>query len=331
MHETEVAAAIRTAGNQPRKDQNAKKILKHRSILARILKAVDPAFANLSYAEIEANIEPDSILLDAEVAPHLPKQIEGTDTESVVPGEGTLYFDVLFKAKLPDDQKTSNAYMMYFDVEAQGILNPQKYPLHKRAVYYTSRMLGRQITSLADPAAYNQLQKVCSIWVCFDDKASPVHKGSITEVKYTQKVIEGNYKIDSDLVDLARIVYVVLDDEDTGNELLDFLAVLFNPGLTKETRLAKLNGSFGVEVTTDIKEEVCDMDGIYQAHQDYGFAQGEAAGYAKKEAEAAAVSDLESKELYLSGVSLEIIARVKRMTIAELKGNLRKQGVEIPD
>lgn len=271
LYETEVAADIRTAGNQPQKDQNAKRILKHRSILARILKAVDPAFANFSYAEIEANIDPDSILLDAKVAPQLPEKIEGMDTESAVPGEGTLYFDVLFKAMLPDDQKTSNSYMIYFDVEAQGILNPQKYPLHKRAVYYTSRMLGRQITSLADPTSYNRLQKVCSIWVCFDGKSSSVHKGSITEVKFAQNIIEGNYEIESDLVDLARIVYVVLDDKETGNELLDFLRTLFCPGLAKETRLAKLHETFGVEVTTDIKEEVCDMDGIYQEHQRYGY------------------------------------------------------------
>lgn len=320
LYETEVAADIRTAGNQPQKDQNAKRILKHRSILARILKAVDPVFANFSYAEIEATIDPDSILLDAKVAPQLPEKIEGMDTESAVPGEGTLYFDVLFKAMLPDDQKTSNSYMIYFDVEAQGILNPQKYPLHKRAVYYTSRMLGRQITSLADPAAYNLLQKVCSIWVCFDDKASPVHKGSITEIKFEQNVIEGNYEIESDLVDLARIVYVVLDDKETGNELLDFLAVLFNPGLTKETRLTKLHETFGVEVTTDIKEEVCDMDGIYQAHQAYG--------YARKEAEANVQSDKEILKMYRMGIPLNGIAEIKDMTISVVKERLRAQGVE---
>jgi len=317
MHETEIAAAIRTAGDQPRKDQNAKKILKHRSILARILKAVDPAFANLSYEEIEANyIEPDSILLDAEVAPHLPKQIEGTDTESTVAGEGTLYFDVLFKAKLPDDQKTSNAYMMYFDVEAQGILNPSDYPLHKRAVYYTSRMLGRQITSLADPAAYNLLQKVCSIWVCFDDKAPKSYRGSITEVKFTQNLIEGSYEIAPDLVDLARIVYVVLDDKDTGNELLDFLGTLFNPGLTKEARLAKLNESFGVPVTEEIKKEVCDMDGIYQEHQQFG--------YNKRKAEDNARSEREMYTLYRLGVSEEIIAQAKETSVDVVKRKINE-------
>ena len=66
------------------------------------------------------------------------------------------------------------------------------------------------------------------------------------------------------------------------------------------------------------------MDGIYQAHREYGYAQA----CASKDAEANARCDKEILKMHRMGIPLNSIADIKDMTISVVKERLRAQGVE---
>lgn len=311
--DTALAKAVRDGDNNPRSDGAAKRILKNKIVLAKIIKHLTPEFANISVDQIASKyIESDSITDNEGVLANL-NPIEGIDTEDNETNEGKVNFDILFKVNLPDQSK--QIYQIYVDIEPQGVLHPN-YSLTKRAIYYGARLLSRQIISLADPKEYNKLQPVCSIWICFGDDVAGKDKGSITELRIAQESIKGNLKVPDAETDLLRIHFITLDEEDNESELTGFLGLLFNPGLTAQQRIDGLE-KHGID-STIIEKEVRVMTGIYAYHEEHGRKEGHTEGIGL----AASVV-----RVYMRTKSIEKTAAETNSTVETVKDILTQSGL----
>lgn len=144
-----------SSGGKATQDSDAKWILRHRGVLAKILQYAVPEFHGLRAEEIREMIAPDSIKIgeipvDSDFA-HL------NAADLVRLHEKPITFDVFLR-----DTK----YNLMIDIEPQNKYSPG-YSLLKRGQYYLSRMLSSQL-SPTEATDYNSLRKCYSIWLCFD-------------------------------------------------------------------------------------------------------------------------------------------------------------------
>ena len=253
-------------------DAVCKCILKERTVLARILKETVSEYTDCSLDDIANKyIEPESICSDIPVARNL-SNIQGLSEEDSSVNEGTVKFDVKFMAKSPSDDGKS-LINLYIDVEAQKKYNTG-YPIEKRAEYYCARLLSSQIGDISENVDYNVLDKVYSIWICFDvpDYAA----NTATRYRFEKEDILGSFtKIKKSDYDMMETVIIRLSKEDvkTGNELLDLLHGLFG-NLEYEEKLSRLT-ELGLDVDL-VKEEMVNMCNLSERILERGVEQGQA-------------------------------------------------------
>ena len=156
-------------------DKAAKGVLSQKKVLAYILKRTVPEFESASLDDIaniyiegkpEASTVPVSKDKTNAVRHALERQdtpkIKGTQNEDNSITEGSIVFDVLFRAKAP---VTHEIITLIINVEAQKHLKPKKktggiYPLLKRAVYYASRLISSQKGTEFTNSDYDKIKKI---------------------------------------------------------------------------------------------------------------------------------------------------------------------------
>lgn len=164
-------------------DEAAKGVLSQKKILAYILKRTVPEFESVSLDDIanvyiEGTPEVNSIPVSKDetnaVRQALKRQdtppIKGAQNEDHSITEGSIVFDILFRAKAPE---TNELITLIINVEAQKSLKPKKktggtYPLLKRAVYYASRLISSQKGTEFVNSDYDKIKKVYTIWICME-------------------------------------------------------------------------------------------------------------------------------------------------------------------
>lgn len=145
-------------------DAYCKRQLSRKPILARLLKGCVPEFAERSIDDIERNCLPTQAIVGnkpLDPSDALTSLVTSLHTEDSSPNEGTIVFDVLFRANMP---WLNESAAVLVNVEPQGNWNPA-YPLMARAAYYCARLLSSQKGSTFAKSDYGGLQKVYSIWV----------------------------------------------------------------------------------------------------------------------------------------------------------------------
>ena len=155
-------------------DTLAKRILSRKVILARILKYTVPEFSDCSlediagkYIEGDPTADINTIPLDDTL------YIKGSQNESNSPNEKVVTFDIIFEAIAPDTGKP-----------IQLIINVPGYPIIKRALYYTSRLISSQKEKYFVGDDYAKICKVYSIWVIMDatqERSNLIQRFKITE------------------------------------------------------------------------------------------------------------------------------------------------------
>ena len=251
-------------------DAVCKCILKERAVLARILKDTVSEYADCSIDDIANKyIEPESIRSDIPVSRNI-SNIKGLSEEDATVNEGTIRFDVKFMAKSPGDDGES-LINLYIDVEAQKKYSAG-YPLEKRADYYCARMLSSQIGDITEKVDYNVLDKVYSIWICFDvpDYAA----NTVSKYHFVKEDILGSFtKIKKSDYDLMETIIIRLSKEDskTGNNLLDLLHGLFG-NLEYNEKISRLT-ELGLDVDL-VKEEMVHMCNLSERILERGVEQG---------------------------------------------------------
>lgn len=269
--------------DSPTVDRKAKWILRHRSVLARILQFGVPEFKDMPFDSIKELIPAEAIVNDA----------VGTSTDSdfvttlsgdlISLDEKPIMLDILFR-----DAK----FNMMIDIEPQKVANPG-YSLVKRGEYYLSRMLSDQLKS--DGATdYDALRKCYSIWLCFDtlfadgDQRVPgEYRFKMMCTSYANKSLADEYAKQADLMEL-----VIVRSGGTAvkrNTLQDLVNVLFRDADGLD------NYFCGESDSSSVKKGVHEMSVIVEAALNHGKAEGIAEGIAEGEAKGIAKGKAEGK------------------------------------
>ena len=183
-----------------RYDARCKRILSNRMVLAHLLRATMDEFAGMEAELIAAHYiegvpgkENDS------------QRILGLRNERDNPNRNSSFYDVIFYALKPG---TGESIPIIINVEAQADCNPG-YDLTNRGVFYLGCMIADQKDTVFQNDRYDDLRKVCSIWICTDppkDRAD-----SIECYTLDQHVIQGKPR--PHRVDKLRLVIVYLSRE----------------------------------------------------------------------------------------------------------------------
>ena len=192
-----------------RYDARCKRILSNRMVLAHLLRATMDEFADIEPEVIAARY--------IEGVPgqenHTPR-IQGLRNERDNPNRNSSFYDVIFYALKPN---TGEAIPIIINVEAQADSKPG-YDLANRGVFYLGCMIADQKDTVFQNDRYDDLRKVCSIWICTDPPKDCAD--SIECYTLDQHVIQG--QCPSHHVDKVRLVIVYLSREaDKNNEHSD--------------------------------------------------------------------------------------------------------------
>lgn len=199
--------------------------------------------------------------------------IEGLGTEDSSLSEGTVTYDVRFRAVNPVSNKTAQ---MIINVEGQNNFYPG-YPLVKRGIYYGSRLISSQYGTVFAEAEYGKIQKVSSIWVCMNPPK--YRQNTINLYEIHEKHLVGDVAERREHYDLMTVIMICLGDPDTAStDLLKLLDVLFSEVHSAEEKKQILVNEFDIKMTKSLEgevEQVCDYsNGIW----DKGHTQGRLLG-----------------------------------------------------
>ena len=283
--DTYVNQVLRAAEQKRRNDKACKMVLKSRQVLAFILKEIIPEYQECSAKEIaERYIEPEEASLNTAVGAVAAalETVEGSDRECDEAGEATVYYDVRFRALLPDRSRAQ--IYLYFDIEAQNSYYPG-YPLEKRVEYYLARMLSAQLTVVSKDTNYDILQKVYSIWICTGMDIPKKQKQTISSYFMQKKDVYGQAEIPKENYDLMTAYVIRLGEGETEERLIGMLQTLFTEKLPATERLNRLEKMYGIAKTREFKEEVARMcsysDYIEARGMEQGMEQGMEKGIAQ--------------------------------------------------
>ena len=176
-------------------DESCKNILANKIILTWIMKSCMKEYKDCSICDIADHyIEGTPEISQREVhrdeAPASdPGKIRVENTEDKAVNEGTVRYDIMFRAILPQCQERVEVII---NIEAQKDFYPG-YPLIKRGIYYGCRMISSQYGTIFTNSHYEKIQKVYSIWICFNPPEK--RKNSINIYSVKEKILENEYGI----------------------------------------------------------------------------------------------------------------------------------------
>ena len=267
-------------------DESCKNILANKIILAWIMKSCMKEYKDCSICDIADHyIEGTPEISQREVhrdeAPASdPGKIRGENTEDKAVNEGTVRYDIMFRAILPQGQEKIE---LIINIEAQKDFYPG-YPLIKRGIYYGCRMISSQYGTIFTNSHYEKIQKVYSIWICFNPPEK--RKNSINIYSVKEKNVVGKVKEKEADYDLLTAVMICLDsgkEEKEGNhqegteesEILRLLEVLFSTDRELKETEKILENEYGITMTYEEKEEVEKMCNLSEYVWEKGLTYGE--------------------------------------------------------
>ena len=247
-----------------RYDARCKRILSNRMVLAHLLRATMDEFADIEPEVIAARY--------IEGVPgqenHTPR-IQGLRNERDNPNRNSSFYDVIFYALKPD---TGEAIPVIINVEAQADSKPG-YELANRGVFYLGCMIADQKDTVFQNDRYDNLCKVCSIWICTDPPKDCAD--SIECYTLDQHVILG--KCPSHHVDKVRLVIVYLSREADKNSeptagddnlgIIPLLNVCLARSVNKD-RQNKVTEKYHVELDPEDRDMTAGEQIVYKHYRD---------------------------------------------------------------
>lgn len=270
--ETTLAQSIRTADVNADYDAACKRILSEKIILAWIMKAALAECRDLDVKEIaEKYIEGEPAVGETPVhQDETNPRIKGSNTEDTSINEGTVTYDILFRAVAPG---SGEPIALIINVEAQNDFNPG-YPLLKRGIYYCGRMLSAQHGTEFANSHYEKVKKVYSIWVCM--KPNEGWKNTITRYSIREENLVGNAHADIASYDLISLVMLCLGPAAGGGEVevLKLLDVLLSAEVEPQKKQQVLQNEFNIPMTKKLAEEVSEMCNLSRGVMEKGRLNG---------------------------------------------------------
>ena len=260
--QTSLANAIDAAGNAAQLDATAKGFMRHRSILAKILKECTEEFKDYDLAYIAENcfvgeVEVSRVAVDQDVL-DADSTIIGSNSEDKTKSEGTIHYDIVFNAAIPNSDKLVR---MIINLEIQVNTN-LSYAVVTRGIYYCARLISRQKGTVFKHMNYEKIQKVYSIWICPDAKGETAN--STAKYAITQQEVYGTVNEPVENYDKLCVIIINLNDEgmNSEKEIIGFLSTLLSTSISVKTKKDKLFHDYHFEMTKEIEEEAENMCNI---------------------------------------------------------------------
>ena len=258
--------------NESSYDSPAKNFLSNVDVVANILKELVPEYQNMNIENIKNHIDKSANGKYVKLLSSEEKRIINT----------TIYYDILFKVRVPHSKKKIG---MYINLEPQSKTG-KKYKLIRRAIYYACRLIAIQKGVDFVHQDFDSLEKVYSIWI--DTNANTKKQGTINSYSINEKHIRGTYSEPQTNYDLMNVIFVYIEQNNNDKQYKDimdlFRLVFIDNDTNSETKQKILKNSYGI---LNIEKEVQDMCNYgeviaYKANKEgkqQGLTQGKRIGY----------------------------------------------------
>ena len=231
IKEAYISNTIDSAKDKIQYDEHVRQILKDKGILAYILKYAVKEFKDYSIDDAKAAIDGEPEVAIRSVRPEAVSTLEN---ESKIPGEGKMYFDILFYAVTNDGYRQK----MYINIEAQKSFYPG-YDLVTRGIVYPARLISQQMDVEYTADNYDGVKKVYSVWICMNapEKKHSYKKVADSIVEYSIKptILYPHNATDDEIAtgryDLMSTVFINLNSQNTINSknvLISMLSTLLS-------------------------------------------------------------------------------------------------------
>ena len=274
--ETTIAQGLHITDDSAGYDAACKRVLSEKAILARIMKSCLEEYKDCDVNEIaEKYIEGQP---QVSAAPVLPDEdgtiISGMDTEDKSVHEGTVTYDIRFRAIVPGSREQIG---LIINVEAQNDFYPG-YPIIKRGIYYCCRMISSQYGREFTSSHFEKIKKVYSIWICVNPPKN--RENTITRYRLVEEHLVGEA---TELVrnyDLLSIIMLCLGGSDRENYdgVLRMLDVLLSNETSEEEKRKILQDDYDIQMTQTMEREVSVMCNLSKGVREKGIAEGLAKG-----------------------------------------------------
>lgn len=253
-------------------DAYAKALVSDRQVLARIVKEVTTEFKDYDISIIENCIEGEPEISVINVSPGKSKKdkITGMNTESTIPDEGEVTYDIRFYAITP----TRERIKIIINVEVQKKYHVG-YSFVLRGIFYCARMLSEQLDTEFTTDNYDDLKKVYSIWLCTDSPEK--YANTITEYALERKNLYGNFT-EEERYDLLSVIMVRLSgkgNDAEGNKLIRMLTTLLSHRMDAETKKKKLAEEHSMRITEKLEGGINTMCNLSDLIEERGIVIGE--------------------------------------------------------
>lgn len=272
--ENTLAKHISAAGDGAAYDAACKRLLANKIILAWIMKSCLEEYRNCNVKEIadryiegtpqisQEPVNPDEITEN--------EQIYGMNTEDSTIHEGTITYDIRFRALVPG---TDERVSLFINIEAQSNFYPG-YPIIKRAIYYCSRMLSSQYGTEFTAPQYAKIKKVYSIWLCKNPPGK--RKNTINRYSIKEENLVGSVSESIEDYDLLSAVMLCMGGEsaEADSGILKLLEVLLSSEREADEKKKILQEEFFIEMDKTFESEVQLMCNLSKGVEEKGIQKG---------------------------------------------------------
>lgn len=277
--ETTIAQGLRITDESAGYDEACKRVLSEKAILARIMKSCLEEYKDCDPNEIADKYIEGQPQVSA--VPVLPDEggplISGLDTEDKSLHEGSITYDIRFRAIAPG---TGEPIALIINIEAQSDYYPG-YPLIKRGIYYCSRMISSQYGREFAGSQYDKIKKVYSIWICMNPPKA--RENTITRYRLVEEQLVGEAREPVRNYDLLSIIMLCLGGPDGANYdgVLRMLDVLLGSETSAAEKRQILQDEYEIPMTQSIEQEVSVVCNLSKGVMEKGMVKGRAEGVEK--------------------------------------------------
>ena len=185
--------------------------------------------------------------------------------------EGIVRYDIMFRAILPQGQEKIE---LIINIEAQKDFYPG-YPLIKRGIYYGCRMISSQYGTIFTNSHYEKIQKVYSIWICFNPPEK--RKNSINIYSVKEKSVVGKVKEKEKILENEYGITMTYEEKEEVEKMCNLSEYVWEKGLTYgelqnlvRMVLKKMRKDVSCEITAELFEEPVEkIRKIYEVAEKY--------------------------------------------------------------
>ena len=262
MLNTEIKNAVNAAGDMAQYDENAKRLLGNKSILAHILTSIVEEFRGMNPVDVEGYIEGEPCISSVPIEPGLTnikqggKRLAGLNSESVDVNEGVVRFDIVFYVRLKD-----GVSQIIINIEAQKDA-PSGYSILNRGIFYACRLISSQKERDFVNTNYDDIKCVYTIWICMN-----MPENSLDYYQLANRKVLGSRTWEGKQ-DMINIVLIGLAKDlpihDEKYELHRLLVALMSKQLTTSEKINIIEKEYKIQVNDTLRKDVSVMCNLSQ-------------------------------------------------------------------